>query len=174
MHNMLKYKVSYILYSACLSTYRPIDLSTYRPIDILSLKGQRVKVIKQDADSKHIIIYCKRDKRRKAIDPLTGIKGTINLKRRRTVQDMPLFGHACFIEIEWAQVAISKNQRRMEGCKFVAKGCRLTRRFCQMISGLCRHLSIQTISRHLSLRRDTVKNVDKAYLHKTLPVLDPS
>ena len=85
----------------------PIDIST----DILSLKGQRVKAIKQDNQSQHITIYCERDKRRNAIDPVTGNKGTINIKRRRTVQDMPLFGHPCFIEIELAQVSISKNQR---------------------------------------------------------------
>ena len=148
----------------------PIDI----PAHILSLNGQRVKEITQDSDSKNITIYCERDKRRKPVDPLTGIKGTINLKRRRTIQDMPLFGRPCFIEIELAQVATSKNKRRMERCEFVDKGSRFTKRFCQMISGLCRHMSIQAVSRHLNLRWDTVKNIDKNYLHETLPALDPS
>ncbi len=35
-------------------------------------------------------------------------------------------------------------------------------------------MSIQSVARHLGLRWETVKNIDKAYLHKTLPALDPS
>lgn len=35
-------------------------------------------------------------------------------------------------------------------------------------------MSIQAVSRHLNLRWETVKNIDKAYLHQTLPALDPS
>ncbi len=43
-----------------------------------------------------------------------------------------------------------------------------------MISGLCRHMSIQAVSRHLGPRWETVKNIDKAYLEETLPALDPT
>jgi transposase len=42
-----------------------------------------------------------------------------------------------------------------------------------MISGLCRHMSIQSVSRHLGIRWETIKNIDKAYLEKTLPALEP-
>ncbi|MFT5211280.1 MAG: transposase, partial [Flavobacterium sp.] len=38
-----------------------------------------------------------------------------------------------------------------------------------MISGLCRHMSIQAVSRHLGIRWETVKNIDKAYLEESLP-----
>ena len=54
------------------------------------------------------------------------------------------------------------------------KGCRFTRRFCRMISGLCRYMSIQAVSRHLGLRWETVKNIDRAYLEESLPALDPT
>jgi hypothetical protein len=37
-----------------------------------------------------------------------------------------------------------------------------------MISGLCRHMSIQAVSRHLGLRWETVKNIDKAYLEEAV------
>ncbi len=40
-------------------------------------------------------------------------------------------------------------------------------------SGLCRHMSIQAVSRHLKIRWETVKNIDKDYLEKTLPALEP-
>jgi len=142
--------------------------------DILGLKGQRVNQIKLDEQAQQLVIHCRRDKRRNAIDPVTGKKGTVNRYVRRQVRDVPLFGYPCVIEVELAQVFISKNERRMEHCEFVDKGWRFTRRFCRMISGLCRHMSIQAVSRHLGLRWETVKNIDKAYLEETLPALDPT
>jgi len=142
--------------------------------DILGLKGQRVNQIKLDGQEQQLVIHCSRDRRRNAIDPVTGQKGTINRYVRRQVRDVPLFGYPCVIEVELAQVFISKNARRLEHCEFVDKGWRFTRRFCRMISGLCRHMSIQAVSRHLGLRWETVKNIDKAYLEETLPALDPT
>ncbi len=142
------------------------------PKDILGLKGQRVNEIK--LDEQQLVIHCHRDKRRRAVDPVTGKKGTINRYVRRRVRDVPLFGYPCIIDIELAQVFISKNERRMESCEFVDKGYGLTHRFCHMISGLCRHMSIQAVARHLGLRWETVKNIDRAYLEKTLPALDPT
>lgn len=142
--------------------------------NILGFKGQRVNEIKLDEEERQLVIHCSRDRRSKAVDPLTGKKGTVNQYVRRQVRDMPLFGYPCIIEIELAQVFICKNERRMEACEFVDKGCRFTRRFCRMISGLCRHMSVQAVSRHLGLRWETVKNIDKAYLMETLPALDPT
>jgi len=141
--------------------------------NILGLKGQRVKEIKLYEDQQ-LVIHCSRDRRRNAVDPISGKKGTVNRYVRRKVRDLPLFGYPCMIELELAQVFISKNERRMEHSEFVDKGYRFTRRFCRMISGLCRHMSIQAVSRHLGLRWETVKNIDKAYLMETLPALDPA
>ena len=142
--------------------------------DILGLKGQRVNQIALDEQEQQLVIHCSRDRRRNAIDPVTGQKGTINRYVRRQVRDVPLFGYPCVIEVELAQVFISTNERRMEHCEFVDKGCRFTRRLCRLISGLCRHMSIQAVSRHLGVRWETVKNIDKAYLEETLPALDPT
>ena len=142
--------------------------------DILGLNGQCVNEIKLDEERQQLIIYCRRDRRRNAIDPVTGQKGTVNRYVRRQVRDVPLFGYPCIIEFELAQVFISKNERRMERCEFVDKGWRFTRRLCRMISGLCRHMSIQAVSKHLGVRWETVKNIDKTYLEETLPALDPT
>ena len=60
--------------------------------DILGLKGQRVNQIKLDEQGHQLVIHCNRDKRRNAIDPVSGKKGTINRYVRRQVRDMPLFG----------------------------------------------------------------------------------
>ena len=46
--------------------------------DILGLTGQRVNEIKLDEAWQTLDIQCRRDGRKKAIDPVTGKKGTIN------------------------------------------------------------------------------------------------
>ena len=144
------------------------------PSNILSLAGQRVNQIKRDPILNQVVIHCRRDRRRKAIDPVTGRQGTVNQYVRRRVTDLPLFGYPCVIDIELAQVWISKNERRLEQCDFVDKGCRYTKRFCRLVSDLCRHMSIQAVSRHLGVRWETVKNMDRYVLESTLPALDPS
>lgn len=117
--------------------------------DILGLTGQCVNQITLDKKKQQLVIDCRRDRRRSAVDPVTELRGTVNRYVRRQVRDLPLFGYPCVIEIELAQVFTGKNARRMEHCEFVDKGCRFTRRFCRMVSGLCRHMSIEAVSRHL-------------------------
>jgi transposase len=73
-----------------------------------------------------------------------------------------------------AQVKTQGGQQVMEDCDFVDKCSRYTSRFCGLVSGLCRHMSISTVARHLNLRWETVKNMDQLYLESTLPALDPS
>lgn len=141
---------------------------------ILSLKGQRVKQIEHDEHQQRVIIHCRRDKRLKVIDPVTGEPGRVNQYIRREVKDVPLFGLPCILSIELAQVWKSKNERRLESCEFVDKGSRYTKRFCRLVSGLCRHMSIQAVSRHLGVRWETVKKMDRYYLESTLPALDPT
>lgn len=36
-----------------------------------------------------------------------------------------------------------------------------SKRFCRLVSGLCRHMSVQAVSRHLNIRWGAVKNMDK-------------
>jgi transposase len=148
-------------------------MSTNIPASILSLKGQRVNYIEHDQKCHQIVIHCSRDRRLKAVDPYTGLTGTVNQYVRRQVRDVPLFGLPCVLNIELAQVWISKNERRIESTDFVGKGSRYTNRFCQLVSGLCRHMSIQAVSRHLAIRWETIKNMDRYYLESTLPALDP-
>jgi hypothetical protein len=92
------------------------------PSKILTLKGQRVNQVQFDEGNKKLIIRCERDKRRTAIDPVTGQKGRIDRLVKRQVRDAPVFGQTCLIEIELAQVFINKKESRMEHCPFVDKG----------------------------------------------------
>ena len=127
------------------------------PQNILGLNGQCVNEINLSDDGEKLVIHCSRDACRRAVDPATGKKGSINQHVRRQVRDIPLFGYPCVIDIELAQVFINKGERRIEGCDFVDKGCRFTHRFCRLISGLCRHMSIQAVSRHLDIRWERLR-----------------
>jgi transposase len=144
------------------------------PAHILDLKGQCVNTLNCDSNSNIITISCHRDKRYKVIDPLTQQPGTVNCYVRRVIHDLPLLSLRVQIEIELAQVLTKDNKRHMESCDFVDKGCYYTKRFCRLISGLCRHMTISAVSKHFNLRWETVKNMDKYHLQNTLPALNPA
>ena len=148
-------------------------MSTSIPANILGISGQVVNTIKQQ-DSGEIIVTCKRDKRIKVIDPVSKLKTSVNLYTRRIIKDLPLLGHPCFVEIELAQVNTHDGYRIIEDNSFVDLGCRHSKRLCRLISGLCRHMSISAVSKHLGIRWETIKNIDKCYLQETLPALEPS
>jgi transposase len=141
---------------------------------ILSLPGQRVNDAQHDLSQRRLTLVCDRDQRYRIIDPVSGKRGKINRYVRRTLRDLPLCGYDCYLEIMLAQVRCADGRYLIEACEFVDKGCRYTLRFCRLVSGLCRHMSISTVARHLQLRWETVKNMDKGYLESTLPALDPS
>ena len=60
-------------------------MSVSIPAAILGLKGQRVNKIQLDYERQQIVIHCSRDRRRNAVDPVTGKKGTVNRYVRRLV-----------------------------------------------------------------------------------------
>ena len=140
----------------------------------MGLKGQCVNTIHSDSATHTITIICRRDSRYKPIDPISNKQGTVNCYVRRKIHDIPLFACRCQIEIELAQVLTKDNKRRIESCDFVDKGSYYTKRFCHLISGLCRHMTISAVAKHFELRWETVKNMDKQYLHETLPALNPA
>ena len=141
---------------------------------ILSLPGQCVNHVQHDLSQKRITLTCRRDRRFQARDPDSGMPATVNTYRCRTVRDLPLCGFDCYLEIELAQVINRKGKRVLEQVAFIEKGSRYTARFCQLVSGLCRHISISVVAKHLNLRWETVKNIDKHCLEISLPALDPS
>ena len=148
-------------------------MSTSIPKHILGINAQVVNTIQQQESGK-IIIVCSCDKRTRIIDPISKLKTTVNRYIRRTVKDLPLFGHPCLVEVGLAQVNTHDGYRIVEDCAFVDIGSRHSKRLCRLISGLCRHISISSVSKHLGIRWETIKNIDKRYLQETLPALDPS
>lgn len=144
------------------------------PNPLFELSTQSIQSINLDEQTQSVVIKCRRDRRYKTVDPITGNACTVDHYVQRRIRDLPISGYPCCIDIELAQVRTSDSVRRLEHCDFVSKGGRYTHRFCQMISGLCRHTTIQAISRHLGIRWETVKNIDKHVLSQSLPSQDVS
>ena len=141
---------------------------------LISLQGQRIHSVKVDESTQSIDVYCHRDRRFKVVDPESKKPCTVNTYVCRTIYDLPISGKCCRIHIQLVQVRTSQGDRRIESCEFVEKGVRYSKRFCEQISGLCRHMPISVIARHYGLRWETVKNIDKASLNRLLPPSEPS
>ena len=141
---------------------------------LISIHGQKIHSVEVDESTQTIDVYCRRDRRFKVVDPESQQPCTVNTYVSRTVYDLPISGKCCHIHIQLAQVRTIQGERRIESCEFVEKGVRYSRRFCEQISGLCRHMPISVIARHYGLRWETIKNIDKASLNRFLPASEPS
>ena len=141
---------------------------------ILSLPGQCVNHLQHDLFEQTLTLSCHRDRRYNARSPDNGNPCKINRYVSRAIRDLPLCGFDCRLLIELAQVITPDGRRVMEHSQVVDVGSRYTTRFCQFVSGLCRHMSISKVAQYLRIRWETVKDIDKRYLSSTLPSLDPS
>lgn len=144
------------------------------PALILGLKGQCVNQFNYNFVNNTLTIHCRRDKRYKARDPIDNTPATVNHYVHRTIHDLPMLCCRVQIEIELAQVLTKDSKRIIEACNFVEKGCYYTKRFCRLVSGLCRHMTISSVAKHFGMRWETIKNMDKRYMEETLPALDPT
>ena len=140
---------------------------------LFNFKGQCVESFSLEENSQALLIRCRRDRRFKATTPTANAPCTVDHYIRRRVQDLPVSGRPCEVEIELAQTRDKEGRRLIEVTEYVAKGGRYTARFCKFISGLCRYMSIQAVSKHLGIRWETVKNIDREYLRSSLPALEP-
>ncbi len=140
---------------------------------LFSFKGQCVESCSIEEMSQGVLVRCRRDRRYKVKEPISGTSCTVDHYVKRRLQDLPVSGRPCTIEVELAKTRDKEGRRLIEETEYVAKGGRYTARFCKFISGLCRHMSIHAVSQHLGIRWETVKNIDREYLRSSLPALDP-
>jgi transposase len=142
------------------------------PACILGLRGQVVNTVTVAEDGV-VRVSLRRDARYRPVDARTGQRGSVNRRLRRTIWDMPLFGHRVALDIEYLEIAIGARDRRVEELAFVEAGARYTKRLAELVSALCRHLPISAVSRWTGLAWRTVKDMDRRHLHATLPALNP-
>lgn len=96
-------------------------MSITLPAGIFNLPGQVVKMVRPNSDSNCVEIHCRRDMRRKVVEPGSQQPGTINRYVSRWVTDLPLNGQRCIIKVELAEVRLPNGKRRLEACDFVEK-----------------------------------------------------
>ena len=143
------------------------------PSTILGLRGQCVKSMSWEEASGELVVRCRRDGRFVPVDHRTGQRGTVNRRLRRRVKDLPLWGRAVRLDIEYCQLKIGATERRMERLDFVDPGLSYTHRFCRFVSQLCRHMAIEAVARYTGLAWRTVKAMDQRTLSAELPALSP-
>jgi len=143
------------------------------PAKILGLEGQVIKDVVFNEESGRVRVICDRDRRRRPVDHRTGRHGTVNRLLRRTVRDVPLGGHPCEIEIEYAETFLSPGHVRVEALPFVSPKARVTKRYARLIAGMARHMPISTVARHTGLSWDSVKAIEGAHLAETIPIPRP-
>lgn len=143
------------------------------PSKILGLQGQCVKGVDWDAQAHRLVFHCDRDRRFVPVDHRTGSRGTVNQRLRRQIRDLPLWGRAVVLSIEYCQLKIGASDRRMERLSFVEPGQGFTRRFARFVSQLCRHMPINAVARYTGLAWRTIKTMDQRILTNELPALDP-
>ncbi|MGH9601017.1 MAG: ISL3 family transposase, partial [Terriglobales bacterium] len=107
------------------------------------------------------------------VDAVTGQRGRPNRWRRRRVWDVPMFGHRVALDIEYLEIVVGARDRRVEQLDFVDAGARYTKRLAELISSLCRHMSLSAVASWTGLAWRTVKDMDRSHLHATLPALKP-
>jgi transposase len=143
------------------------------PAKILGLEGQVIKEVVFNEESGRVRVICDRDRRRRPVCHRTGRRGTVNRLLRRTVLDVPLGGHRCEIEIEYAETFLSPGHVRVEALPFVSPKVRVTKRYARLIAGMARHMPISTVARHTGLSWDSVKAIECAHLAETIPIPRP-
>jgi len=143
------------------------------PAKILGLEGQVIKDVVFSEESGRVRVVCERDRRRRPVDHRTGRRGSVNRLLRRTVLDVPLGGHPCEIEIEYAETFLSPGHVRVEALSFVSPKARVTKRYARLIAGMARHMPISAVARHTGLSWDSVKAIECAHLAETIPIPRP-
>ncbi len=142
------------------------------PSKVADYRGQCIESVEVIEDVLHI--HCRRDKRFIMRGDRSGWRGLLNRWFRRMIEDIPLCGVRTLVHIEYAQVFINKGKIEVEQLPFVASGSRVTNRYARLISGLCRYMPVSAVARYVGLRWNTVKNIDKAWIEKSLPMKHPS
>lgn len=139
------------------------------PAKILGLEGQVIKDVVFNEETGRVRIVCDRDRRRRPVDHRTGRRGRINRLLRRTVLDVPIGGHPCEVEIEYAETFLSPGHVRVEALPFVCPKARVTKRYARLIAGMARHMPLSVVARHTGLSWDSVKAIEGAHLAETIP-----
>lgn len=141
------------------------------PTKLACYTGQCITSVELSDDV--LNIHCRRDMRYTMRGAKSGRKGYLNRWLNRTVEDLPVMGVRCRVHIRYAQLAVYSDSYEVERIPFVEAGARVTNRYARFISGLCRFMPVDAVRLYVGLPWQTVKNIDKAYMQRTLDIKRP-
>ncbi len=88
---------------------------------------------------------------------------------KRTIQDLPMSGKSCFLQIPQKKIRCSCGYRGLEKLDFLTKSRRVTKRMETYIVSLCVRMTLKDVAEVTNLNWKTVKFIDHEYLKSLLP-----
>lgn len=111
-----------------------------------------------------------RSRRKCGICPSCGKRcSNVETDYERTVRDLDLAGHKCFLSIPQKKIRCKCGYRGLEQLDFVAKSRRVTKRMETYIVSLCEKMSLKDVAEITDLNWKTVRLIDKEYVKSLLP-----
>ncbi|HUG04455.1 MAG TPA: ISL3 family transposase [Steroidobacteraceae bacterium] len=94
-----------------------------------------------------------------------------DLEQRR-IRDLPLFEHRVELVLPRVRVACARCGPKLERLTWLDPYARVTRRLAESVARLCQVASVLHVARFFGLDWKTVKDLDRAYLQRTLGPVD--
>ena len=92
----------------------------------------------------------------------------------RRVRDLPILDAQTHVRLERRRLACPECGPKLERLDWLEPYARVTTRLAESVARLCKVLPIKHVATHYGLGWDTVKEIDKAWLERTLGPVDLS
>ena len=136
---------------------------------LFPFKGYKSYVLKFE---KYILIGLT-SRRKSGRCPLCGKRcSNVETEYPRTVRDLDMAEHKCFLEFSQKKIRCKCGYRGMEKIDFVNKSMRVTTRLADKISIDCEEATLKEVARRYCLDWKTVKKIDKQYIKARLPKIE--
>lgn len=136
---------------------------------LFPFKGYKLSVL-ENGDS--ILIQLK-SRRKCGICPCCGKRCKyIETKYERTLRDLDLADHKCFLKFLQKKIRCKCDYRGLEKLDFVNKNMRVTNRLAEKVAHDCEEATIKEIARKYDLDWKTVKKIDKEHIKSLLPKIE--
>lgn len=134
--------------------------------NLFPYKGYKFFVVKNEVD----ILIRLNSRRKCGICPHCGKRcSSVETDFVRTIRDLDLAGHHCFLEIPQKKIRCKCGYRGLEKLDFVSKSKRVTKRLETSVASFCEIASLKEVAERFKLDWKTVKEIDRAFIKALLP-----
>ncbi len=134
--------------------------------NLFPYKGYKYFVVKNEKD----ILIGLKSCRKCGICPHCGKRcSSVETDFVRTVRDLDLADHHCFLEVPQKKIRCSCGYRGLKKLDFVSKSRRVTKRLETIVASFCEIASLKEVAERFKLDWKTVKEIDKTFIKALLP-----